>query len=203
MPNSVTASVLVDRATKCLATAERSPSSSKSHLRADLALVSVSCVVKVLLATVNSVVSGLTVFNVSARWVPSTLETKCARIPGFQYGRSASETINGPRSEPPMPMLTMSVMALPVWPRQVPECSDSVKRRILVSTAFTSGITSLPSTNTGVFERLRSAVCSTARPSVTLILSPLNMRSMNALSSACSARSTSRRRVSAVTRCLE
>jgi hypothetical protein len=39
----------------------------------------VSWVVKVLEATMNSVVSGSRCLSVSARWVPSTLETKCGR----------------------------------------------------------------------------------------------------------------------------
>ena len=75
MPNSVTASVLVDSATKCLATASL-PSASISHVRALVALVSVSCVVKVFDATMNSVVSGSSGLRVSAICVPSTFETK-------------------------------------------------------------------------------------------------------------------------------
>ena len=34
----------------------------------------------------------------------------------WAHGLRASVTINGPRSEPPMPMLTMSVIFSPVWP---------------------------------------------------------------------------------------
>ena len=48
------------------------------------ALVMVSCVVKVFEATMKSVVSGSTRFSTSLMCVPSTLETKCARRPGFQ-----------------------------------------------------------------------------------------------------------------------
>ena len=45
-----------------------------------------------------------------------------------------------------MPMLTTSVIRLPVWPFHAPLRTASVKARILASTALTSGITSLPST---------------------------------------------------------
>ncbi len=77
MPNLVTSLVLVDRATKCLATCASSPAVSRNQRRAVLALVMVSCVVKVLDAIRNSVFSGDTRFSVSAMCVPSTLETKC------------------------------------------------------------------------------------------------------------------------------
>ncbi len=65
--------------------------------------------------------------SVSARWVPSTLETKCARRPVAGVGRERlGQTISGPRSEPPMPMLTMSVIRLPVWPCHAPLRTRSV-----------------------------------------------------------------------------
>ena len=84
-------------------------------------MVKVSCVVKVFDSTVNSVVSASTFFSVSARCVPSTLDTKCTPMPGRQNGRSASVTMYGPRSEPPMPMLTTFWKVLPVCPRKAPE----------------------------------------------------------------------------------
>ncbi len=59
MPNFVTSFSLVERATKCLATCLLSPAVFRNQSRADVALVSVSCVVKVLEATMNRVVSGL------------------------------------------------------------------------------------------------------------------------------------------------
>lgn len=49
--------------------------------RAVWAFVIVSMVVKVLDATMKSVVSGCTSFGMSAIWAPSMLETKCARGP--------------------------------------------------------------------------------------------------------------------------
>jgi glucose-6-phosphate isomerase len=58
------------------------------------------------------------------------------------YGFSASQTILGPRSDPPMPILTMSVIGLPVYPLHAPERMASLNPRILASTALTSGITS-------------------------------------------------------------
>src|SRR5690606_41311652 len=76
IPNSATASALVERATKCLATAASSFASSKNHFLAEWALVIVSWVVKVLEAIKNKVDSGSKPSSVSAIWVPSTLETK-------------------------------------------------------------------------------------------------------------------------------
>jgi len=70
---------LVERATKCLAIAARSPPKRRSSAAlAVSALVIVSCVVKVLEATMKSVRSRSTRFSVSTMCVPSTLETKWA-----------------------------------------------------------------------------------------------------------------------------
>ena len=85
-----------------------------SHFLAEWALVIVSCVVKVLDATRKSVVSASSSRRTSEMCVPSTLETKCTFRSRFVYGLSASVTITGPRSEPPMPRLTTSVIDLPV-----------------------------------------------------------------------------------------
>ena len=77
MPNAATFSALVETATKCLATAASSPPSpSSSQRRASVALVSVSCVVKVFDATMNSVLAGSRSRVASARSVGSMLETK-------------------------------------------------------------------------------------------------------------------------------
>src|SRR6201999_3847158 len=57
MPNSSTSFLLVETATKCLATAS-SPSASVSQRRAAVALVSVSSVENVFDATMKSVVEG-------------------------------------------------------------------------------------------------------------------------------------------------
>ena len=82
MPNLLTPSALVDTATKCLATANSSPSSLTSQARAVWALVMVSWVVKVLEATMNKVLSGSHSAKTWLMWAPSTLETKCIRKVG-------------------------------------------------------------------------------------------------------------------------
>ena len=79
-----------------------------------------ACVVNVFDAMRKSVVSALTSRSTSAMWVPSTLETKWTLRSRLQYGLSASVTITGPRSEPPMPRLTTSVIVLPVKPFHEP-----------------------------------------------------------------------------------
>ena len=68
-----------------------------------------------------------------------------------------------------MPMLTTSVM----FDLRTLRAKPAMAAR----TALTSGITSLPATRTGVLARLRSAVCSTARCSVVLMMAPANMSS--------------------------
>ena len=107
MPKAVTAAMLVERATKCLQTSASvgvAPESGALEVRnqrlADSALVMVSCVVKVLEATMNSVVSLFRCLMVSTRCVPSMFDTKCTRNSGDEYGLSASHTITGPRSLP-------------------------------------------------------------------------------------------------------
>ena len=65
-----------------------------------------------------------------------------------------------------MPMLTTSVMALPVAPVIEPSRIPDAKVATFSRVAITSGITSSPSTRTGWPEKLRSAVWSAARCSV-------------------------------------
>ena len=114
MPNFLTSASFVEMATKCLAIAASSFARARNHSRAERALVIVSWVVKVFDAIVNSVVAGCSERSVSARCAPSTFDTKCVRGPSCVYGVSACATIAGPRSDPPMPMLTTSVMRRPV-----------------------------------------------------------------------------------------
>ena len=76
MPNSLTPSVLVDTATKCLATAAGSPSRASSHSRAVRAFVNVSSVVNVFEQTMNSVSAGSRSWTASQKSVASTLLTK-------------------------------------------------------------------------------------------------------------------------------
>ena len=89
MPNLRTASVLVDSATKCFATAASLPSASISHLRAVAALVIVSSVVKVFDAMTNSVSPASRSRVASVKSAPSTFETKRNVIDRSLNGRSA------------------------------------------------------------------------------------------------------------------
>ncbi len=75
MPNSLTASELVDTATKCFAIADSSPNASSTQARAVAALVIVSSVVNVLDETTNSVCAGSRSRVASAKSVPSMLDT--------------------------------------------------------------------------------------------------------------------------------
>src|SRR5882724_1982104 len=63
------------------------------------------------------------------------------------------------------------------------------------SAASTSGMTSFPSTKMGRRARLRSATCSTARPSVRLMGAPANMRSRMASTPAARERAQQRHRL--------
>ena len=76
MPKRRTSSWLVDTATKWLATAASSLSAARHHSRAVWAFWSVSRVVKVFELTMNRVSAGSRPWTVSAKSVPSTLETK-------------------------------------------------------------------------------------------------------------------------------
>ena len=82
MPKVATSVRLVETATKWRAMCASSFACARNQERAERALASVSWVVKVLEATTKRVVSGESPFRVSARWVASTLETKCARRSG-------------------------------------------------------------------------------------------------------------------------
>ena len=59
---------------------------------------------------------------------------------------SASQAITGPRSEPPMPMLTTLRMRLPVCPFHSPPRTRVQNSAMRSSTAWTSGTTFMPST---------------------------------------------------------
>jgi hypothetical protein len=91
MPNFVTSFAFVDTATKCFATDFSSPPSPASdQLRALLALVMVSSVVKVLDEIMNSVSAGSRSCVASTKSVPSTLETNRKVIRRSLYCLSAS-----------------------------------------------------------------------------------------------------------------
>ena len=102
-----------------------------------------------------------------------------------------------------MPMLTTLRTRVPVWPTHAPERTRSEKSAILRSTACTTGTTFTPSTSTTAPSGARSAVWSTARPSVTLIFSPRNIASMRSRKPARCASATRSRSVSSVIRFFE
>ena len=102
-----------------------------------------------------------------------------------------------------MPMLTMFLIGLPVWPVHSPALIRSEKAAIRSRTACTAGTTFSPSTSTTAPRGARSAVCRTARSSVVLIFSPRNIASRSPATPVAAASSRSRRSVSSVTRCLE
>ena len=148
---------------------------SRSHVRALRAFVSVSSVVKVLETTIKSVVSGSRPRVFSTKSEGSILDTKRAVMSVSAYGRSASYTITGPKSEPPIPILTMVFIDFPVMPFHLPERTRSQKAYILSSVRRTSATVSWPSTtNVPIWSAgRRSAVCKTARSSVVLTCFPL------------------------------
>ncbi len=89
IPNLVAASMLVETAAKCLATAASGPSRCSSHVRAAAALVMVSNVVKVFDETMNSVSAASRSRVASVRSAPSTLATKRKVIDRSLKSRSA------------------------------------------------------------------------------------------------------------------
>ena len=109
----------------------------------------------------------------------------------------------GPRSDPPIPMLTTAAIRLPVAPVQDPLRMRSERSPIFFSTAWTSPVTFCPSTSKREPGGMRSATCNTARSSVVLMCTPANMASRCSSTLAARARSKSRRSVSFVARCLE
>ena len=102
-----------------------------------------------------------------------------------------------------MPMLTTLRMRLPVWPFQSPLRTRSANSLIASSTACTWGTTFSPSTTIDAPRGARSATCSTARFSVTLISSPRNIASIRARRPDSSASRNSSASVSSVTRFFE
>ena len=115
----------------------------------------------------------------SSSW-PSTLLTKWKRLPLWQYGSSASTAMRGPRSDPPMPICTTSVIC--AWAR-----TDSANARKSVRTASTSCQRPRKDSGTLAASGQRNSQCITARCSVLLIGSPRNMASRSASTWRCSA----------------
>ena len=90
-----------------------------------------------------------------------------------------------------MPMLTTVAMRLPVTPVHSPERTRSAKAYTRSSTSWTSATTSWPSTLSDASAGSRSAVCSTARSSVTLMCSPASMASRRPVTPTSSASASS------------
>ena len=151
----------------------------------------------------KSVSSGDRSWVASAKSFESTFETKRIVSPRSEYARRASYAIAGPRSEPPIPMLTIARMGLPVYPSQVRERTRSQKAAMRSSTSCTSRTTSTPSTTSERSRGILSAVCRTGRSSVTLMCSPRNMASRRSSTLHARASWTSRRSVSSLTRCFD
>ena len=78
-----------------------------------------------------------------------------AQIAAARTAPSARVAMAGPRSEPPMPILMTSVIGWPSAPRTRPSRTSAAKLSIFSRTPMTSGITSLPSTRTGLPSKLR------------------------------------------------
>jgi hypothetical protein len=173
MPKAPAAARLVVRPMKWRPMSSPAPPSASNQRRAEWALVMVSTVVKVLDAIRNTVLRGCRRFRQAASSWPSTLLTKCRRLPESANASSASTAICGPRSEPPMPMFTTSVMAGSA--RRV-SAKSSIASSVLctsLSRGCSAGVTASPGADRGQ----RSRVCSTARPSVVLMASPANIAS--------------------------
>ena len=102
-----------------------------------------------------------------------------------------------------MPILITSVIGWPSAPARGPRARRRRSSAFFPARRLTSGITSLPSTRTGLPSKLRRCLCRTARFSVVLIFSPANIASRLASTLATLASSTSALRMGLSMRCLE
>ena len=100
---------------------------------------------------------------------------------------SAETTITGPKSDPPIPMFTTSVISFPLKPLCSPEITFSEKTFIWLSTFLIPGFMFSPSTRISLSEKSLKAVCKTALFSVSFIFSPENMALIAAFSCVSSA----------------
>src|SRR5262249_1059689 len=130
MPNFLTSASAVETATKCLATARSSPSALTHHARAVRVVVSVSSVVNVFDATMNSVSAGSRSRVDATKSAPSTLDTKRSVSRGAAYARSAAVIMAGPRAEPPRPRLAMLRIGRSANPLQAPLRRRRVEHRV-------------------------------------------------------------------------
>ena len=177
-PSACAKAGLAVTATNCCGNwAALQPASCNQRL-AEAASVRVSCVVKVLLCTMNKVREASKGAKVVAKLQGSTFDTWCTRTAGAFNSAdnwlSASVAMRGPRSEPPMPRFTTSVMAWPLKPCSSPWRKRSAKSVKRVSSCCTSAAMAAPQGGDALWPA-RKAMCNTGRCSVVLIASPLNM----------------------------
>ena len=164
-PKSVAPRTLLVIAMKCLSIASLVSDEAISHFFANNAFCAVSKVLKDLEATIKSVVSGLSVSITSSKCVGSKFDTKCIFKSLALKSTKASHTNSGPKSEPPIPIFTMSLIFWPVNPFHSPEWMLltvlSIFLRQSVISLFRFALAGM-----------RKAVCKTDRSSEVLILSP-------------------------------
>ena len=151
-----------------------------------IALVSVSWVVNVFEATMNSAVSGRNP-SASRRHCACRPRSDESRTSGRRSRASASVTITGPSCGAADADVVDVGVARPVAPRQAPLRTPSENRRIC-SRTITAGITSCRPC--GSASPACCAGAGTARPSVSLIFSPANIRSRHSSTRAAQAECT-------------
>ena len=157
MPSAAALSTLADTANR--------RESSPSHGRSSAALSNVSCVPKLLDTSTTAVRAGSS-RAINAVVAPaSALLRKCTRKRPSSKSRSASTASRGPRSEPPMPTLTMSVTSL--------ARSAGTSARMRSSAAATCA--RADSTTAPRPSAARSAVCRAGLPSDGLTMAPSNI----------------------------
>ena len=102
-----------------------------------------------------------------------------------------------------MPMLITFLIGEPVKPFHSPRRTLIANAAIRSSSAWTSRVTSWPSTRRGSVAGARSAVCRTARSSVVLMWAPANIALRRSSTPAAFATASRSSIVSSVTRCFE
>ncbi len=127
MPKASQPARLVESAQKC-ASAPLRPTLASTHAFTSRALAIVSAVVKVFEETRTSVRRGSSCGSTVSHPCPSTLPRLMGRI-GSPARHRARLTMVGPRSLPPMPMLSTVSKRWLVAPRSSPRCTLSTKER--------------------------------------------------------------------------
>ena len=153
-PKLIAPFLLLVIAMKCFSIATGASEASKSHFFAIAAFSAVSGVLNDFEATIKIVVSGLSSLITSSKCEGSTFDTKCKFCSPTLKSSKASHTSRGPRSEPPIPMLTMSLIFLPLNPFHFPEWI----RLTIISIRWRQSLTSLCGFS---LAGIRRAVCKT------------------------------------------